>query len=98
MDTCTFITGDSLLVGTETCDDGNTNNGDGCSFNSVWETGYSCDNALPSNCNYALSSTEKIVANVLGYTVFGFAMLLAVISFIVKGKVCSAFFNCFFSI
>jgi len=39
-DVCTPICGDSKRVGTEACDDGNTNSSDGCSSICAVETGY----------------------------------------------------------
>ncbi|MEC8051961.1 MAG: hypothetical protein VX210_14310 [Myxococcota bacterium] len=42
--------GNSVLDGIETCDDGNTTGGDGCSTSCQVEAGYQCDDALPSTC------------------------------------------------
>jgi large repetitive protein len=36
--------------GTETCDDGNTSDGDGCSSTCAVETSYTCDEASPTIC------------------------------------------------
>jgi len=36
------VCGDGKVAGSETCDDGNTNNYDGCSFACVVETGWTC--------------------------------------------------------
>ena len=41
-DTCTAVCGDKALGGEEECDDGNTENGDGCSSSCMIEAGYSC--------------------------------------------------------
>ncbi|MBI1813247.1 DUF4215 domain-containing protein [Candidatus Peregrinibacteria bacterium] len=41
--------GDGIVVGTEQCDDGNTNGGDGCSGTCTLETGYHCL-GQPSQC------------------------------------------------
>jgi len=40
--TCTPICGDYIVVSPETCDDGNTANGEGCSSTCTIETGYNC--------------------------------------------------------
>ena len=39
---CNTICGDTLLVGSELCDDGNTIDGDGCSASCSTESGYKC--------------------------------------------------------
>jgi cysteine-rich repeat protein len=41
--------GDGVIEGSETCDDDNTNNGDGCSSSCSIESGYSCS-GTPSTC------------------------------------------------
>ena len=38
--------GNSVLDGIETCDDGNTTGGDGCSSSCQVEAGYQCDDCL----------------------------------------------------
>jgi uncharacterized protein (TIGR02145 family)/uncharacterized delta-60 repeat protein len=45
----TTLCGDSLITGGETCDDGDTGSGDGCSNACVVEDGYSCS-GTPSSC------------------------------------------------
>lgn len=49
---CTATCGDSIIStgSKETCDDGNSNSGDGCSNKCVVESGYSCS-GKPSNCS-----------------------------------------------
>ena len=40
---CTTICGDGIMVGSQTCDDGDSIGGDGCSADcSVIEAGYTC--------------------------------------------------------
>ena len=41
-DTCTAVCGDKALGGEEECDDGNVEDGDGCSSSCMIEVGYSC--------------------------------------------------------
>jgi cysteine-rich repeat protein len=43
------VCGDGFLFSTEMCDDGNTANGDGCSSNCTFETGWGCSGE-PSAC------------------------------------------------
>merc|ERR1712167_474635 len=43
---CTMTCGDGVRTGMEICDDGNRNNGDGCSSSCSVETGYVCVQAL----------------------------------------------------
>ena len=40
---CTTYCGDGMIVGSETCDDGNTLDGDGCSSACAVEAGFTCD-------------------------------------------------------
>ncbi|MEL7305216.1 MAG: DUF4215 domain-containing protein [Myxococcota bacterium] len=47
---CVEICGDGLVVGRETCDDGNSVANDGCSASCEVEVGFSCDAAEPSVC------------------------------------------------
>jgi len=53
--TCTFtntqsvVCGDGLITGSETCDDSNTTNGDGCASTCQVESGYACT-GTPSVC------------------------------------------------
>ncbi|MEM6559773.1 MAG: DUF4215 domain-containing protein, partial [Myxococcota bacterium] len=47
---CVEICGDGLVVGRETCDDGNSMANDGCSASCEVEVGFSCDAAEPSVC------------------------------------------------
>ncbi len=57
------LCGDGLTQGTETCDDGNTNSGDGCTNNCRLEQGWTCTgapNVCTFNCgNGAVTGTEK---------------------------------------
>ncbi len=47
----TPVCGDSIVSGTEDCDDGNATAGDGCSATCVHETGWTCSNqSAPSVC------------------------------------------------
>jgi cysteine-rich repeat protein len=43
------VCGDGIVVGAETCDDGNTADGDGCNATCDVETGYTCSGS-PSTC------------------------------------------------
>lgn len=45
-----YICGDGIVASTETCDDGNTNNGDGCSSTCMVEAGFTCSLG-PSSCS-----------------------------------------------
>lgn len=47
--TCQTVCGDKLTAGSEQCDDGNTNNGDGCSNTCQVEYDWSCA-GQPSVC------------------------------------------------
>nr|MDA3865066.1 DUF4215 domain-containing protein [Deltaproteobacteria bacterium] len=47
---CDGICGDSLILGTETCDDGNTDALDGCNSSCQEEAGWNCDGAEPTDC------------------------------------------------
>jgi uncharacterized protein (TIGR03382 family) len=49
-DTCTAACGDGIIAGSEACDDGNANNGDGCSAACAVEPGHMCT-GTPSNCD-----------------------------------------------
>jgi len=53
------VCGNSILESVEQCDDGNTNNGDGCSFTCQTETTYTCV-GQPSVC------TKSIIVNPSG--------------------------------
>jgi len=44
---CTSSCGDGLIIGSETCDDGNGTKGDGCSDTCQAEPGYVCSQAAP---------------------------------------------------
>src|SRR6266480_1677302 len=46
---CDGICADGLVKGSETCDDGNGNNGDGCASNCRTELGFTCG-GQPSSC------------------------------------------------
>jgi cysteine-rich repeat protein len=45
------VCGDGVRVGGETCDDGNTVDGDGCRGNCTSEPGYTCTTAVPNFCS-----------------------------------------------
>jgi len=45
------LCGNSVLDPAEQCDDGNTNNGDGCSATCQTEAGWACTNPIPGNTN-----------------------------------------------
>ena len=47
---CELLCGDGVLEGQEMYDDGNINNGDGCSSKCIVEPGYLCNSASPSVC------------------------------------------------
>ncbi|CAD8108861.1 unnamed protein product [Paramecium primaurelia] len=47
---CTSICGDGILSNLEQCDDGNQNDGDGCTFNCLIEINWICK--LGRDCNY----------------------------------------------
>ena len=59
---CIGICGDGVEGGEEECDDGNVENGDGCSTNCVIEMGYSCivGNKFPSTCT-AICGDGRVV-------------------------------------
>jgi cysteine-rich repeat protein len=42
--------GNGVVTGTEACDDGNNNNGDGCSSSCTVESGWGCTGSSPSVC------------------------------------------------
>lgn len=48
-DTCSPICGDGLIVGSETCDDEDKKNSDGCDSTCQEETGWTCT-GTPSVC------------------------------------------------
>ena len=50
MDAPMMVCGDGVVTGPEQCDDGNTDNDDGCSDVCMIESGYACDDSEPSNC------------------------------------------------
>ena len=56
--------GNGQKDGSEGCDDGNSNNGDGCSSTCSVENGYSCDSSSPSICTKAARNI-KLVGNVI---------------------------------
>ena len=47
---CASVCRDGKVAGTETCDDGNAQNGDGCSSTCSVECGFDCGSAQPSVC------------------------------------------------
>lgn len=86
----------SLVLATvvcTTCDDGNEDNYDGCSSEGVVEYGYVCESDVPNVCKIDITYGESVAANVCGALVIGFTLVLGLLSFILKGKFCSAFFN-----
>jgi cysteine-rich repeat protein len=60
---CDCISSSDLLKGTETCDDGNSVSGDGCSSTCQIEYGYSCNftNATGSICFQVCGNGERTV-------------------------------------
>nr|HPH68127.1 proprotein convertase P-domain-containing protein [Kofleriaceae bacterium] len=54
------ICGDGIVVAGETCDDGNTVNGDGCTSTCGTEGGYTCVGA-PSVCTFGCGAGETLV-------------------------------------
>lgn len=60
--TLTYITttcGNGLLEPLEECDDGNTDDGNGCSAECTIESGYTCDAASPTLCTDINECTEE---------------------------------------
>ena len=51
-----YICGNGIIEGTEKCDDGNSNTGDGCNNSCVIETGWTCS-GQPSSCSSSGGST-----------------------------------------
>jgi len=49
------VCGNSIISGTETCDDGNTTSSDGCSSSCKIESGWTCS-GLPSSCAHVVTS------------------------------------------
>lgn len=45
---CRKICGDGIYTDKESCDDGNKNNLDGCNYNCVTETGWTCQHNYSS--------------------------------------------------
>jgi uncharacterized delta-60 repeat protein len=45
------VCGDGVISGLETCDDGNTTSGDGCSSTCQLESGFECTTTTPSHCD-----------------------------------------------
>jgi len=58
----TAICGNSLRTGAETCDDGNTTAGDGCSATCSVESGYTCNTATPNVCSQVCGNGIKTVS------------------------------------
>jgi cysteine-rich repeat protein len=54
------ICGNGQIQAGETCDDGNTNNGDGCNSTCSIQLGWTC-NGQPSLCNAVVDNTKPIV-------------------------------------
>ncbi|NUP09485.1 MAG: DUF4215 domain-containing protein [Polyangiaceae bacterium] len=57
--------GNGVIEAAETCDDGNTNAGDGCSATCTLQTGFACDAGSPSVC-YDVSACGTNTACYLG--------------------------------
>ncbi|MFP4601163.1 MAG: DUF4215 domain-containing protein, partial [Persicimonas sp.] len=49
--TCDSTCGDGVVAGDEECDDGNTDDGDGCASDCTLESGWSCDSSEPTSCD-----------------------------------------------
>lgn len=60
---CLPICGNGIISGSETCDDGNTKDNDGCSSNCVIEPSYECTGA-PSVCTFLFCGDNKISASI----------------------------------
>jgi cysteine-rich repeat protein len=56
--TCSVVCGDGLLASSEGCDDGNTDNGDGCSSSCAVEPVFFCEGSIgnTSNCSQCSSN------------------------------------------
>jgi len=59
LSTCEAICGNGFVDGAETCDDGDTSSGDGCSNTCATEDGWECDASEPSLCEQAASSSSS---------------------------------------
>jgi len=57
--TCVTSCGDGVKAGTESCDDGSVNNGDGCSSACLVETGFTCTGS-PSVCTPVCGDGKKV--------------------------------------
>jgi len=53
------LCGDGLRQGSETCDDGNTNNNDGCANNCRIEQGWTCSTGTPNVCAFNCGDGTK---------------------------------------
>ena len=49
--------GNGVVEDPEECDDGNTDDGDGCSANCIIEPGATCDDSMPSMCGFGCEIT-----------------------------------------
>ena len=59
---CTEVCGNSIITISETCDDGNMINNDGCSSACLIETGFTCSNSLlPSTCSGICGDGLRVV-------------------------------------
>jgi len=63
---CVAQCGDGLIDASEQCDDGNFNNGDGCSSSCVIESGYECS-GTPSTCTLMPVLTVDVVGSAFGH-------------------------------
>ena len=56
---CLSTCGDGKKASNEQCDDGNTNNGDGCSSTCTTEFGFTCTGTQPSSCSTSCGDGKK---------------------------------------
>jgi len=63
---CVAQCGDGLIDASEQCDDGNFNNGDGCSSSCVIESGYECS-GTPSTCTLKPVLTVNVIGSAFGH-------------------------------
>ena len=57
---CGSACGDGTVTGTEQCDDGNTNSGDGCSSNCQKESGWNCTGTSPTTCTPICGDSVRV--------------------------------------
>jgi len=66
---CVEVCGDGIITSTEVCDDGNRNNGDGCSSLCMTEVNFNCLSVsngptFTSKCAYILNIYIKILSEI----------------------------------